>query len=1550
MFSFDVGAYWIFVKFAQNHTNHKEENIMKQWFKSTLAVVLAFVMVLGYVLIPGNTLTAQAANTGNAQQDVTIFPSEMIDGVEWTGRFPSVTRLNDGSLIATCYWAPVSSHAPYAYGDPMGSITVAFGSADGTTWSESTLLISPEKLGQWGLGVWRDDAGNFYYNAEDAAANGASIQVEARDPNLAVMNDGTLLLTFFMRVPAESNFLGKTMDTSTVFTSPATFIMYSKDNGQSWSSPTEIKTDNLSNVIAKRGTMAIYDDGQILIPLYGRDGVSCVLAELNEDGTWNFIREALVPSTIGAGTESALAVTTLNGQEVTYNLIRASGMFLISYDRGQTWENVSESVEISDSWFEGAAEKLQQPSLIKMDNSNKLICTWTQAIGTLGQRNVYGKIYTPGEDWNKTSAVLLYKHNTRGTNDIGDATTIELTNRELFTIYYDVASRCIGGVFSSEDELTVLRSKTEMNSTASDWKIYEMDFENYNAGDKVLVQDDLWMSVYGSTTNTVVEENGNKYVSSTTWANSGSNACWWFNNVSTDATVSFDFRFPDAVTDSGWQQLLLGLGGDWNESTIVFSNAPGVTKMGVYNTTLEEDVFAAGDTWYSVKIVWDDYKAYVKIWEQGADEPADYTYIWQNSNFNVDSKVFLKTQGGNSNGERIQLDNICISKKTDLSIVEIDEDTLGCAFDRDMTYELPVPTVTWSSSDPSVIKIDESGSLTYVGTGTATITAACNNLTATKEIEISGWNFIDLDFENDAAGDWTVPTTYGMSFTNYNKTGATKTIVADGDNNYLKLAHTTRYASELWFNAGPGATLQFDFRMPSTLASGKWQQLNISLGNTSYNPQWQFNDSAGTTLVRLYDGAAKYAANNVWTSGSSAPWYTVKLVWDGSTATFQLWAKDDPSTLLYDQTVTHSGFTTTNAIRIKYANNEVSSGVLLDNITLSKTTSLSIVDNGDSLGYSFTPDVTTETPVPNVVWASDNESVVTIDENGVMTYVGAGTATVTATCDNLTATKEITVCAVSFDAGAHGENPETVLVRSGNTVTAPEMADNGDYIFKGWYNGKNAFDFSAPVTESVTLTAKWANKNDIYYFDFEDVEPGNYLVQDGNGLWMDQYDMGWSWVEKEENADNQHLILSGAEGTATTDFWFNNVPVGTTLSFDFAMPTASAGWDRLAIAFGSSDVDYSWRFEQWQGATSVKYPNAAGEEQAVNEAFAIGTWYSVKMDWNGDYISVKLWERGTDEPADYTFTTQNACFTADNKVRINYVTDSQSYLHLDNIRFYDAGEPAVESWNITLSDDIGLNFALNVADGLVNQTTVEITVEGVTKAVTVTDAIKNESGLYLISVNLAAAQMTEEVQVKVLLDGAVAECKTYTIRQYADVILAGDYSEETKNLVRTMLVYGGKAQNYFSYNTGNYADIGIEIEAAEVPTEVAPKSVSGSVEGLSYYGASMLFTSKNAVRYYFILESGADISTYTFTAGDKTLTPAQKNGMYYVDVAEINPQDLDNSIVVEVTCGEEKLSVSYSPMNYIVRKYYGNGSDELKALLQAMYGYHLAAEAYLATV
>jgi hypothetical protein len=155
-----------------------------------------------------------------------------------------------------------------------------------------------------------------------------------------------------------------------------------------------------------------------------------------------------------------------------------------------------------------------------------------------------------------------------------------------------------------------------------------------------------------------------------------------------------------------------------------------------------------------------------------------------------------------------------------------------------------------------------------------------------------------------------------------------------------------------------------------------------------------------------------------------------------------------------------------------------------------------------------------------------------------------------------------------------------------------------------------------------------------------------------------------------------------------------------------------------------------------------------------------------------------------------------------------------------------------------------------------------------------------------------------------------------------------------------MLNYGGYAQNYFAYNVENPVNAGIEgAGIEEVPTDAASEmEVAGKVSGISFYGASLLFRDKIAVRYYF---TTSDITGYTFTVNGTAYQPELKeDGLYYIEVADINPQDLDDAITVAVN---ETLTVSYSPMNYIVRMS-TKGSDNLRALMKAIYNYHLAAE------
>ena len=213
------------------------------------------------------------------------------------------------------------------------------------------------------------------------------------------------------------------------------------------------------------------------------------------------------------------------------------------------------------------------------------------------------------------------------------------------------------------------------------------------------------------------------------------------------------------------------------------------------------------------------------------------------------------------------------------------------------------------------------------------------------------------------------------------------------------------------------------------------------------------------------------------------------------------------------------------------------------------------------------------------------------------------------------------------------------------------------------------------------------------------------------------------------------------------------------------------------------------------------------------------------------------------------------------------------------------------------------------------------------------------NGQYVISVALAAAQMTEEITLDFVKNGASVLQKIYSIRGYADAILEGNYSAKTKELVRHMLNYGAAAQQYFGVNTEKLANAGYEItEEVTLPAEYEAIAVSGSIAGMQFYGASLVFDNKIAVRYYFT--GSVDGVSY----GDYEVI--EKNGMHYVEVPGINPQDYAKSIAITATKGEESMTVSYSPLNYIIRMS-EKGSDDLKTLINALYGYHAAAVEYV---
>ena len=82
----------------------------------------------------------------------------------------------------------------------------------------------------------------------------------------------------------------------------------------------------------------------------------------------------------------------------------------------------------------------------------------------------------------------------------------------------------------------------------------------------------------------------------------------------------------------------------------------------------------------------------------------------------------------------------------------------------------------------------------------------------------------------------------------------------------------------------------------------------------------------------------------------------------------------------------------------------------------------------------------------------------------------------------LTAYWAVKTYRVNFDANG-GEDVSPAIAAHGDTVAAPEAPTREGYTFLGWYLGETAYDFTAPVTGDLTLTAHWQIKTYTVSFD-----------------------------------------------------------------------------------------------------------------------------------------------------------------------------------------------------------------------------------------------------------------------------------------------------------------------------------------------------------------------------------------------------------------------------------------------------------------------------------
>ena len=295
---------------------------------------------------------------------------------------------------------------------------------------------------------------------------------------------------------------------------------------------------------------------------------------------------------------------------------------------------------------------------------------------------------------------------------------------------------------------------------------------------------------------------------------------------------------------------------------------------------------------------------------------------------------------------------------------------------------------------------------------------------------------------------------------------------------------------------------------------------------------------------------------------------------------------------------------------------------------------------------------------------------------------------------------------------------------------------------------------------------------------------------------------------------------------------------------------------------------------------------------------------------------------------------------------------------------YASKSPEVSLYgrSITLKDNIDVNYYMEMSDSVFEHDAyLEFKIGGQTYKLNASDAAEvNENGktLYKFSCPVNAAQMSDTIETRIVIDNNTKEEYSYSVKEYATELLSksNEYPVETIKLVKALLNYGTAAQNFFKYNTDKPANAGLSdtdkaVAAAdfeEYKAVIKTDSANSQSNGLTYYGSSLICKSEMTVRHYFMVNEGCDINNYKFSyvnayGNEVSLTPKKaSDGVYCVDINGIMARNLNSNYACKVIEKNKAciFELDYGPFSYSQKVINSeNSSEELKNLVNALYWY-----------
>lgn len=311
-----------------------------------------------------------------------------------------------------------------------------------------------------------------------------------------------------------------------------------------------------------------------------------------------------------------------------------------------------------------------------------------------------------------------------------------------------------------------------------------------------------------------------------------------------------------------------------------------------------------------------------------------------------------------------------------------------------------------------------------------------------------------------------------------------------------------------------------------------------------------------------------------------------------------------------------------------------------------------------------------------------------------------------------------------------------------------------------------------------------------------------------------------------------------------------------------------------------------------------------------------------------------------------------ACYSAEQLAlsTTDYVVPSQSMSVDDKVQF--------KGMSLTLADDIAMKLYFDPFTGVTvpDNAFVKISGEGIEDCdIDLDTCYDSQAHAYVFDIHMPAKNMMDSVTIQLVLDGKEGASKSYSVRSYANAILAaGDdtYKAADKAMIKAMLNYGAYAQQYFGYDLENLANKTVNNIVVEDNVPGSSVNLDGyayNLSGLSevdLYGASLVLSGKTSMKLYFDRQADITAVSSTTSGVDVSIDTESVQGYQVVTIENIAPTQLDSNIYVTLSFGSVNRSITVNPMAYGKKVMSLQGRDSLKNLVKALYLYCEAAKAY----